>query len=162
MARINPFLMHGRDGGTDIFVWIFDIFLLGWLWFSVFLWRLAGDDNESREDQIKHSDPGQLPLPIRIIYVALSFLLLYCGLHILYAGSIYISSSRGKGLSFSGYEVWLLFAALLCAAVGMLSAVIGHYDKKTKRVVYANIAAVTKWLAWILFALLFALHILFI
>jgi len=67
--------------------------------------------------------------------------------------------AKARVIEFTGGSAMLLGAAMLVAALNMLSVVIDHHDKRDNEGHYALFANVTRWLSWILALTATVLHV---
>ncbi|GBG14975.1 uncharacterized protein NMK_2576 [Novimethylophilus kurashikiensis] len=72
---------------------------------------------------------------------------------------MYIPGKRTPGTHFHGEPAWLLYAAMICASLNMLSVVVDHYDIRNNEINYKRFAKVTQFLGWGLFILALVLDL---
>lgn len=59
-------------------------------------------------------------------------------------------------MHFHGIPCWIMYFALLAAALNLLSVVVDHYDKRNNETNYKRFAIWTRKIGWGLFILAFA------
>lgn len=97
--------------------------------------------------------PNRIPSGERWSSIAFSVLLLLYGSWSIGRDDLYVPGRRGNGVHLHGEPAWLLFAAMVCASVVMLSVVADHYDQRDNERHYRTFATVFRWLGWALAAL---------
>ncbi len=95
--------------------------------------------------------PNHIPFSIRVTYIVLSAILLAYGTFGIYVDDVYIPGSRSRGIHLHGEPAWIMYGAMLCAALNLLSMVLDHYDKRDNEVKYKLFAHLTQGTGWILF-----------
>lgn len=94
--------------------------------------------------------PNQIPVGERAIHVALSLVLLaYGGLGV-WINDLYIPGKR-KGLHLHDVPAWIMYGAIICACLVMLSVVIDHYDRRNNERHYREFAKASGYIGWTLF-----------
>jgi len=99
---------------------------------------------------------NHIPLRERVGNVLLSLGLLGYSLHALLQDDLHISGRRGPGVHLHGAPLWMLCAAMACAAANMLSVVLDHYDRRPNEFRYRRFALASQVLGWTLFFAAFA------
>lgn len=100
---------------------------------------------------MKTHTPNHIPIKIRIINIVLSILLLGYGTYGVYINDIYIPGKSVRGIHISNVPMWILYAAMLCTALNLLSIVADHYDQRNNETNYRLFARVTQITGWVLF-----------
>jgi len=96
--------------------------------------------------------PNQIPKRERNIKIGLSlFLLAYGGLGVAF-DDLFVPGRRTRGAHFHGQEAWLMYGAMICAALVLLSVVVDHYDRRNNEGQYRTFARIFQILGWTLFA----------
>ena len=94
--------------------------------------------------------PNEIPLKVRLFNtLAAVFLLVYGGVGV-YKNYIYIPSKRNNA-HLHDEPALLMFAAMVCGSLVLLSVVVDHYDKRNNERSYQLFARALKWLGWLLF-----------
>jgi hypothetical protein len=120
---------------------------------SIGLWWVASRQPEPElPDPSKWTGPNQISLWSRVTGVLFALGLLTYATYGLQVDDIYLPAKRGDGVHFSGLSAWIMYGAVLCAAANLLTIVIDHYDKRNNERRYVDIAAITEWIGWMLFA----------
>lgn len=91
--------------------------------------------------------PNQIPLKERLMHIGLSMLLLAYGTYGLWVNDIYVPG-RGRGMHFHDTPAWLLYGAIVCACLVMMSVVIDHYDRRNNEKHYRTFAKIGEYLGW--------------
>ncbi|MCY4743950.1 hypothetical protein NYO99_03090 [Pelomonas sp. UHG3] len=99
---------------------------------------------------------NHIPRGERIANTLMSLGLLACSLHAALHDDLHISGRRGPGIHLHGPPLWMLCAAMACAAANMLSVVVDHYDTRANEFRYRRFALVTQVAGWLLFFAAFA------
>ncbi len=95
--------------------------------------------------------PNQIPKRERNIKIGLSlFLLAYGGLGVTF-DDLFVPGRRTRGTHFHGQEAWLMYGAMICAALVLLSVVVDHYDRRNNEGQYRTFARIFQILGWTLF-----------
>ena len=100
--------------------------------------------------------PNHVPLGLRLFYLALSLGLLAYGTFGLWTDDLFIPAKRGPGTHLHGLAAWLMFAAMACAALNMLSVIVDHFDTRNNETNYRRFARLAFWAGWVFFGLSFA------
>src|SRR4051812_48569937 len=95
--------------------------------------------------------PNRIPASTRAWNAVLSIVLIVYGAYGLYVDDLFIPSKRG-GLYFHQEAAWVMYAAMICAALNLLSIVVDHYDERDNENNYRLFAKVTQIAGWIFFA----------
>ncbi|WP_370848775.1 hypothetical protein [Novimethylophilus kurashikiensis] len=103
--------------------------------------------------------PNKIDPSTRTWNIFLSTCLLLYGTVGVYVDDIYIPGKRTPGTHFHGEPAWLLYAAMICASLNMLSVVVDHYDIRNNEINYKRFAKVTQFLGWGLFILALVLDL---
>lgn len=74
--------------------------------------------------------PNKVPLLQRIAYACLAVALVGYGAIGVLVDALWIPGRRTSGLVLAGIPAWLAFASLCVGAIGLLSVVIDHYDRR--------------------------------
>ncbi len=133
------------------------------LYGCMLIWKHAAylGKQQTLPDPHNWLSPNNIPLTVRIRNIIISFLFLSYGGWGLINNDLYLPSRRsGAGAHFHDIPLWLIFAAMSCAALSMISVVIDHYDRRNNELMYAHIATIFEWLGWLFFGLAFICKIL--
>lgn len=95
--------------------------------------------------------PNSIPRRERIANVVFSVLLFAYGSHGVWANDLYIPGRRSRGVHLHDVPAWIMYGAMLCACLVMLSVVADHYDRRNNERHYRTFAQVGKFAGWGLF-----------
>lgn len=96
--------------------------------------------------------PNHIPRWERNTNIFLSAIILVYGIYGLWMDDIIVPGRHGNNSHLHGEPAILMFAAMCCAVLNMLSVVVDHYDRRNNAILY-RIFAWAMWLAaWILFS----------
>ena len=101
---------------------------------------------------MKKYSPNRIPAGERILNCCLSAGLLLYGAFGLAIDDLYLPGKRSHGMHFHGRAAWIMYGALICAALNLMSVVADHYDVRDNERWYKAFARVTQVLGWSLFA----------
>jgi hypothetical protein len=94
---------------------------------------------------------NHIPASVRGLNIVLSSVLLAYGTWGICTDDLYIPGKRSPGTHFHGIPAWMLFSAMMCAALNLLSVVADHYDIRNNERNYRLFARVTQILGWVFF-----------
>lgn len=97
--------------------------------------------------------PNHIPADERLRNVAFSILLFAYGSYGVWINDLYIPGKRSRGIHLHDVPAWIMYGAIVCACLVMLSVVVDHYDKRNNETNYKLFADVFKFLGWGFFAL---------
>ncbi|WP_198683194.1 hypothetical protein [Peristeroidobacter agariperforans] len=103
--------------------------------------------------------PNSVPLITRAINILASFGLLAYGAYGVYINDLYLPAKKGPGVHLHDSAALVMFAALICACLNMMSVVLDHHDKRNNEHEYRAFAMGLKYLGWLLFAGSLLMHI---
>lgn len=92
--------------------------------------------------------PNQIPARVRRAHIVTSLGLLAYGAFGLRHDDLYIRWKRSSGTHFHGWPLWLVLAAMVCAAANLLAVVIDHYDRRENERSYRIFAKASQVLGW--------------
>lgn len=101
-------------------------------------------------DPYRNYVPNQIPPKERLIHIGLSVLLMAYGTYGLWINDIYVPGRR-RGVHFHDTPAWLLYGAIVCACLVMMSVVVDHYDRRDNEKHYRTFARGGEYLGWSLF-----------
>ena len=101
--------------------------------------------------------PNHIPAGVRGWNIFLSIILLSYGTFGVLVDDLYIPGRHTKGLHFHGEPAWIMYGAMICAVLNLLSVVVDHYDGRNNEVNYRRFAKVTQIAGWALFGTAFVL-----
>jgi uncharacterized membrane protein len=93
---------------------------------------------------------NQVPVTQRLAYGALSLALVGYGAVGVLVDALWIPGRRTSGVVFSGIPAWLACSALCVGALGLLSVVVDHYDRRNNEHRYRDFQRMSRWLSSIL------------
>lgn len=98
--------------------------------------------------------PNSIPKGERITNSLFSAFLFAYGTYGVWVNDLYIPGRRSsKGVHLHDVRAWLLYAAMICACLVMLSVVVDHYDRRPNEKYYRTFAQVGKFAGWCLVGL---------
>lgn len=103
----------------------------------------------------KHSfhTPNHIPIEQRFQNVAFSLLLFTYGTYGVWVNDLYVPGKRSRGIHLHDVPAWIMYGAVLCACLVMLSVVVDHYDKRNNETNYKAFADTFRFLGWGFFVL---------
>ena len=96
--------------------------------------------------------PNTIPTRQRVAYPIIALILFAYGSHGVYVGDLYLPGRHSRGMDLHGAPAWIMYAAIICACVSMLSVVVDHYDRRNNEATYHRIAKLGAYAGWTLFA----------
>ena len=109
----------------------------------------------------KDYSPNHIPRAERFINVVYSLVLIALGGLGLWSGKLLLPGRRTSGpngLELGGLPAWLMYGAMFCACLVMLSVVVDHYDRRDNEINYRRFARTFKFIGWALFVASLALY----
>lgn len=99
--------------------------------------------------------PNRIALKKRIVHSLLSLGIVAYGYWGVQRDDLVVPLSKRVTSHFHQLSAWIMYAAMLCAAVHCVSMVIDHYDRRNNEHLYLRIGDFSKSLAWWLFVIAF-------
>lgn len=97
--------------------------------------------------------PNHIPANERSTNIAFSIALFTYGTYGVYVNDLYIPGKRSKGIHLHDVPAWIMYGAIICACLVMLSVVVDHYDKRNNETNYKLFADIFRVLGWGFFGL---------
>jgi hypothetical protein len=97
--------------------------------------------------------PNHIPADERLKNSVFSILLFSYGTYGVWVNDLYIPGKRSKGIHLHDVPAWIMYGAIICACMVMLSVVVDHYDRRNNEANYKWFADVFKFLGWAFFVL---------
>ena len=97
--------------------------------------------------------PNHIPKGERIGYIIFSLLLLAYGTYGVWVNDLFVPGRRSRGIHLHDGTAWMMYGAIICACLVMLSVVVDHYDRRNNERHYRVFAAVGEYVGWTLFVL---------
>jgi hypothetical protein len=97
--------------------------------------------------------PNQIPAKERLQYTVFSILLFAYGTYGVWVNDLYIPGKRSRGIHLHDVPAWIMYGAMICACLVMLSVVVDHYDERNNETNYKLFADIFKYLGWAFFIL---------
>ncbi|MFO1446910.1 MAG: hypothetical protein U1F61_01935 [Opitutaceae bacterium] len=99
--------------------------------------------------------PRNVPLLIRVSAGLISAGILMYGLFGIWNDDLfmpgkYTGSGSTGGVHFRGIAAWLMFGALACPVVWLLTRIVYHYDRRNNEEIYRRCSKWLYWAWWIL------------
>jgi len=88
--------------------------------------------------------PNRIPVSARLLHAGLSLFLLAYGGHGVLVDDLFIPAKRGRGLHLHGMGAWIMYGALVMAALNLLAVVVDHYDTRNNERQYRSFANITQ------------------
>ena len=104
--------------------------------------------------------PNHIPASARIKYVLLSLALFAYGTYDVMVNDLHVPGKRRRGIHLHDAPVWVMYGAIICACLVMLSIVVDHYDKRDTEIHYERFARTFTMLGLSFFVLSLMLAIL--
>jgi hypothetical protein len=111
------------------------------------------DEPQPRYDAEGRYLPNHIPSEERIVHSIGSLLLLAYGSYGVWVNDLYIPGRRSRGIHLHDAPAWIMFGAIICACLVMLSVIVDHYDRRNNETNYRLFARAFTGVGWILFAL---------
>lgn len=109
------------------------------------------DEYQPRYDENGRYIPNHIPLDERALHIILSLLLLAYGGYGVWVNDLYIPGKRSRGVHLHDVSAWIMYGAMICACLVMLSVLLDHYDRRNNETHYRRFAAIGGFLGWSLF-----------
>lgn len=100
----------------------------------------------------KPFSPNHIPTAERVTNTLFAVFLLSYGGYGVWVNDLIIPGKHGSGLHLHGLTAWVMFAALICASLVLLTVVADHYDKRDNEINYKRFADLFRVIGWNLFA----------
>lgn len=120
-------------------------------WGCIILWRAGNLSGKALPDPKQWTGPNSIKPSTRIQHGLASCALLAYAVYAVWIDDFFIPAKGGGGIHLHGLSAWLMFGAVCCAVVNLVSVVIDHYDRRNNELSYAHVAAATQWLGWTFF-----------
>ena len=92
--------------------------------------------------------PNYIPAKERIQHLIFSVLLFSYGSFGVYINDLYIPGKRSRGIHLHNLSAWIMFGAMICACLIMLSVIVDHYDKRNNERNFRSFAKFFKIMGW--------------
>jgi hypothetical protein len=110
------------------------------------------DPPQPKYDESGRYVPNQIPSSERAHYILFSLLLFAYGTFGVWINDLYVPAKR-RGMHLHDSPAWVMYGAILCACLVMLSVVVDHYDRRDNETGYRFFADFFKFIGWMLFGL---------
>lgn len=97
--------------------------------------------------------PNHIPKGQRTGYLVFSLFLLGYGAYGVWVNDLYLPGRRSRGIHLHDAPAWMMYGAIICACLVMLSVVVDHYDRRNNETNYRIFADVFTAIGWAMFAL---------
>jgi hypothetical protein len=94
--------------------------------------------------------PNDIPSGERTSHIVLSLLLLAYGTYGIWANNLYIPGKR-RGFHLHDVPAWIMYGAIICACLVMVSVVVDHYHHRNNEKHYRTFASVCELCGWSFF-----------
>jgi hypothetical protein len=95
--------------------------------------------------------PNHISIVDRISYIVFSVLLFSYGTLGIKFNDLYIPGKHGRGIHLHDAPAWVMYGAMICACLVMLSVIVDHYDKRDNERLYEVFAKFFKYLGLVFF-----------
>ena len=95
--------------------------------------------------------PNHIPKDERTTYIVFSLLLFAYGTFGVWINDLYLPGRRSRGVHLHDTPAWVMYGAIICACLVMLSVVVDHYDRRNNERHYRLFADIFKYIGWGLF-----------
>ena len=105
--------------------------------------------------------PNHIPKSERWLNAVYAIAIIALGTIGLITGELLLPGRRSSGptgVALQGPAAWVMYAAMVCACVVLLSVFADHYDRRNNEISYRRFAQVGKILGWSFFFLSLALY----
>jgi len=106
---------------------------------------------QPRYDERGRYIPNRIPGRELASHVVFSLAILTYGAYGVWVNDLYVPGRRSRGVHLHDITAWLMFGAIVCACVVMVSIVVDHYDRRDNERSYRAISGVAGGIGWILF-----------
>jgi TRAP-type C4-dicarboxylate transport system permease small subunit len=97
--------------------------------------------------------PNHIPEGERQMNIVFSVFLFAYGSYGVWVNDLYVPGRRSPGIHLSDVPAWIMYSAIICACLVMLSVVVDHYDRRDNERHYRQFALTFKYVGWGLFGL---------
>jgi hypothetical protein len=94
---------------------------------------------------------NEIPKEERIWNTIFSVFLFAYGSYGVWVNDLYIPGKRSRGIHLHDVPAWIMYGAMICACLVMLSVVVDHYDLRNNERHYRAFAEIGKFIGWALF-----------
>ena len=101
----------------------------------------------------KPYNPNSIPAGERTVAIVFSVVLFAYGSYGVWVNDLYVPGKRSKGIHLHDVPAWIMYSAMICACLVMLTVVADHYDRRDNEINYRNFAKYGEYVGWGLFAL---------
>lgn len=105
-----------------------------------------------KEDLDGNYVPNSISVTDRLFNLVLALVLIVYGSYGVYKNQLYVPATRGDGTYLSGGAAWIMYAALLCGSVYLLTIIVDHYDKRDNEIKYYMFGNFVKLIGFVLAA----------
>lgn len=92
--------------------------------------------------------PNHIPAAERTKNIVFSILLFAYGSYGVSVNDLYVPGRRSRGMHLHDVPAWIMYGAIVCACIVMLSVVVDHYDKRNNETNYRLFAENFRFLGW--------------
>ena len=103
--------------------------------------------------------PNEVNPFLRLGYLAFSVFVIFIGINGLINDDLYISTGHRPGMHFSGNASIIMFFALTCLVLNLISFVVDHYDKRRNERHYKFFRKLTEIVGYVAFVLAIIIQI---
>lgn len=92
--------------------------------------------------------PNYIPAEKRRQNICFSILLFAYGSYGVWVNDLYIPAKHSQGIHLHDVPAWVMYGAIICACLVMLSVVVDHYDRRNNETNYKFFADFFRFLGW--------------
>lgn len=97
--------------------------------------------------------PNHIPIEQRRQNICFSIALFAYGTYGIWVNDLYLPGKRSRGIHLHDVPAWVMYGAIICACLVMLSVVVDHYDHRNNERSYTFFAGLFTYLGWGFFIL---------
>jgi hypothetical protein len=99
--------------------------------------------------------PNRVALKARIVSCLLSLGIVAYGYWGISRDDLIVPIGKGKAPHFHDFSAWIMYVAMLFAAVHLAAVVVDHYDRRNNEHLYKRFGEISSRIGWVLFGIAF-------
>jgi len=114
------------------------------------------DDLQPEDDEASgHAEyrPNHIPANERVQNAVFSALLFSYGTYGVWMNDLHIPGKRSQGIHLHDAPAWIMYGAMICACLVMISVIVDHYDRRNNEINYRLFFNIFKYAGWSFFSL---------
>lgn len=92
--------------------------------------------------------PNHVPERTRLVNALMAIALLAYGSYGVWIDDLYVPGKRGNGVHLHQVPAWLMYGAMICACIVLVSSILDHYDRRDNEHRYRRFARILSWVGW--------------